>query len=319
MDVIKDILSALQSTLGKENKRILVGSNHIPIDVDKIQPIAEVQTDSFVGFVDGGNAEILKGANFSVQFIRVFGSVYNGRKKMEKFTKEFFVLIHAVVDEEVYYEITPFQTDETFTRVHARDQDLTSKNVSLSASMVGGVVRKIAEVRMAKELMNKMSSGILVLDGDLDVKNDYEVKDLEELERGCKQKDIHLVGLSKTTQLLTNSGDSAVAVLAQMGKGSWYYGGGRVNFVRLHERSTYVFRLDLSEPERLGQVASILAQYAVDPVFLGYPYGLVEADRFARVSNDEREYLKTLFLAQSGDLGRYLHAQDAHAVLDSIG
>jgi len=46
---------------------------------------------------------------------------------------------------------------------------------------------------------------------------------------------------------------------------------------------------------------------------------LVEADRYARVSNEEKEYLKTRFLAEAGDLGRYLRAQDAHSVLDSVG
>ena len=129
-----------------------------------------------------------------------------------------------------------------------------------------------------------------------------------------------VVGLSKTTQLLTNSGDSAVAVLAGLGKGRWYYDSkSEISFVRLHEKSNYVFRMDVFDFRKIKEIAGMLARYATDPVFLGYPYGLVEADRFARVSNEEKEYLKTLFLAEAGDLGRYLRSQDAHSVLDSIG
>jgi len=314
MDHIKEIISALQEKVSKESNAILVGNKQIGLDVGKIKEIEEGK-DGFVGFIDGGNAELLKGANFSVQFIRVFGSVYNGLQKMHTFKQEFFVLIHAVVQEGgVFFEIVPFGTEDKFEKVDAHDQELTSKHVMVNVSAVGGIVRRISELRLAKVIAEKMKDGVLVLDGDLEVKHKYEAPYLEGLKKNT------VVGLSKTTQLLTNSGDSAVAVLAGMGKGRWYYDSkSEISFVRLHEKSNYVFRMDVFDFRKIKEIAGMLARYATDPVFLGYPYGLVEADRYARVSNEEKEYLKTRFLAEAGDLGRYLRAQDAHSVLDSIG
>ena len=90
MDHIKEIISALQEKVSKESNAILVGNKQIGLDVQKIKEIEEGK-DGFVGFIDGGNAELLKGANFSVQFIRVFGSVYNGFKKVGYFLRLFLL------------------------------------------------------------------------------------------------------------------------------------------------------------------------------------------------------------------------------------
>lgn len=320
MQVIKEILSALHEKVGKEGNAVILGNKQIALDESKIKEIQEDNEDVLVGFVDGGNAEILKGANFSVQFIRVFATLYKGLEKIHTFKQEFFVMMHAVVSgNDVSYEVVPFETKDKFFKVDAKDGDLTSHNVRLSVGAVGNIVRKVSELRLARVVAEQMKKGILVLDGDLEIKNSYERGDYEKLLKTCGE-DISLVGLSKTTQLLTNTGDSVVAVLAKLGKGRWYHDANHsVSFVKLHERGEYIFRMDVSNFRSIGKAAGVLARYAKDPVFLGYPYGLVEADRFARVSNEEKEYLKTRFLAESGDLQRYLHAQDAHSVLDSVG
>ena len=69
-------------------------------------------------------------------------------------------------------------------------------------------------------------------------------------------------------------------------------------------------------------VFSFLAANSTDPVFLGYPYGLVESDRFARVSNRERECIRTMFMAKAGNRWGFIEkgsrSVDAHSVLDSI-
>lgn len=50
-----------------------------------------------------------------------------------------------------------------------------------------------------------------------------------------------------------------------------------------------------------------------DPILLGYPYGLIDADKFARISNDETDYLKNIFLANYNK-----KSIDLHNLLDKI-
>ena len=72
-----------------------------------------------------------------------------------------------------------------------------------------------------------------------------------------------------------------------------------------------------------NELFSLLMKNSTDPVFLGYPYGLIEADKSARVSNKESEYLKTIFLVKAGKqlkkISQYFKSTDAHSILDKIG
>ena len=66
-----------------------------------------------------------------------------------------------------------------------------------------------------------------------------------------------------------------------------------------------------------------MANNCNDSVFIGYPYGLIEADKNARVSNNEKNMLLTLFSAKFGKdwekIKESLSNLDAHEILDSIG
>ena len=68
------------------------------------------------------------------------------------------------------------------------------------------------------------------------------------------------------------------------------------------------------------QAINEIASNCCDPIFVGYPYGLVEADRIARVSNQEKESLKTIFLVKlrNKNIEKYLNAANAHEILDKI-
>ncbi len=66
----------------------------------------------------------------------------------------------------------------------------------------------------------------------------------------------------------------------------------------------------------MKKIFSALAENSQDPVFLGYPYGLVDADKNARVSNAEKGFLRTVFSSKI-DLEKY-NQLDAHDVLDKI-
>ena len=65
-----------------------------------------------------------------------------------------------------------------------------------------------------------------------------------------------------------------------------------------------------------------MADNCKDAVFLGYPYGLIEADKNARISNQEKGMLLTLFSAKFGKdwekIKDSISNVDAHEILNNI-
>ncbi len=57
-------------------------------------------------------------------------------------------------------------------------------------------------------------------------------------------------------------------------------------------------------------------------MFIGYPYGLIDVDREARISNKEIEFLKTQFMIKLGKdwekVKQAMTTNNAHEILDSI-
>ena len=93
-------------------------------------------------------------------------------------------------------------------------------------------------------------------------------------------------------------------------------------FIKFHDKSTHVFKFEIFNVQKAKAEETIreLANNCIDPIFIGYPYGLVEADRIARVSNNEKESLKTMFLVKlkSKNIEKYISSANAHEILDRI-
>jgi hypothetical protein len=174
-----------------------------------------------------------------------------------------------------------------------------------------------------------------VKDRHLECSITNEAKYMDALYEKASAKGIVVCGLAKTSNLLTNTGNSAAAVLNSMNPDKdWYYHPvAEINdenhkaelcFVKLHPQSKYVFRFEIfnKQSKSMDDVLSLLKQNAVDPIFLGYPYGLIEADRVGRVSNNDAEYLKTSFMAKAGKrfekIRKYMASVDSHSILDSV-
>ena len=94
-------------------------------------------------------------------------------------------------------------------------------------------------------------------------------------------------------------------------------------FIKLNNKAEYVFRLDIFKEQKfdINEVLSVLVDNSNDLTFPGYPYGLLLSDRFARVSNEEKEYLRTLLQSKIGNkwskLSKYVNL-DVHEILDNI-
>ncbi|MBI2146708.1 hypothetical protein HYU22_05200 [Candidatus Woesearchaeota archaeon] len=86
--------------------------------------------------------------------------------------------------------------------------------------------------------------------------------------------------------------------------------------MKLHPQATHVFRFQGN-----GGILPSLVANSSDPLFLGYPYGLIMADKLARVSNAERNSLRMSLLLrkENREIAEYLSTMNAHEILDGGG
>ena len=204
----------------------------------------------------------------------------------------------------------------------AFDPRLSEQGHKVEPGKVAEVIRKMAELKIACNLVDVLKPGdMIVRDGDLTEGIDQEQGILKELKEKAREKQVLVSGLSKTTGVLTDSGNSAAAVLNDIGPScEWYYPATQeIGFAKLHKNSNYVFRLDLFDTAELKKVLGILKRNSKDACFAGYPYGLIEADRHARISHKEKEQIKMMFAAKGGSkFRRYLSSKDAHELLNKV-
>ncbi|MBU2561878.1 MAG: DNA double-strand break repair nuclease NurA [Nanoarchaeota archaeon] len=300
-----------------------------------------------VVFIDGGNAEIFSSPDFCVHFIRIFHTVYRGNRRVSCSADGFYVLCQAqrtgemtgakdrdsiVFSVKMYPSGVNSLTDSFFTEVfefNPLDSSLLEANSRMTISRVPGMVRRIAELSTALLLASKAGKGdSIIMDGDFCTRTVYEKKLVEALARFA-ETGLSIAGLSKTSDLLTSSGRSVTKFLsAAAPAGAWYYSpaaqrqGAVVSFAKLNPKSDYVFKLETLAATRPEDVLPLLSANSTDAVFIGYPYGLIEADRFARVSNREKEILRTMFMAKAGkgwgSMAGAERSMDAHSILDRI-
>jgi hypothetical protein len=317
------ILERIAERTRETGSVILLPTADVPLSADCFRPIFS-QAAKRIAFVDGGNAEILKAPNFSLQFIRLYATVHEGNKRVSQVKKEFYVLIAASGRGKLAYDVETFGTDFSVQESFAVDDATLRTGMHFAApSAVADAVRTFAEFSLAQEVCAGLRAGdLLVRDGDLMPTQTYANQYVDELKRAAMQRGVLLCGLSKTTTVLTDSGNSAAAALQRIAPaGQWLYQppGSLVSFVKLHAKSHYVFRLDTVQAEHARVIACALASQATDPVFLGYPYGLIEADQFAQVPGNEAVKLRLQVRAHGGtQLNNHLAALNAHDTLNVL-
>ncbi|MFH1440060.1 MAG: DNA double-strand break repair nuclease NurA [Candidatus Woesearchaeota archaeon] len=228
-------------------------------------------------------------------------------------------------------------------------------------SKLGEVARRFAELRLATVLIDEAnylkSEDIIILDGNLRATYTNETKYLNELYKKAKPKNIIITGLCKTSNLLTEKGNNIINVLNHLAlendeddkskansqtyqnSKTWYYypifdiqepkHKAEMMFVKLNASSEYIFRFEINKDQfnfsnikDIEEVFTLLTKNSNDYSFPGYPYGLVKADQMARISNQEKDFLrsKILFSMKNkkdfDNMKQCLNALNAHDVLD---
>lgn len=327
-DIIKRILENIKTV---EQDAILFETDDtisVPINKDNFHTILSTTSDKKLCFIDGGNLEIIKSPSLSLFFNRIYYTIYQNNKRIQNQIFEFYTLITTLNKKNrIFYKTEYFFTKNKFPiknyEFDSFDNTLTTGKTRASISIIGNVLRRFAELSIVNEITDV---DIMILDGSLETKYTYE----DDLMNNIFNNKSIICGLSKTTNLLTKNGCSVSAYLAKLtDKKLWYYDVQKQEipklfFVKLHNKSKHIFRFEMFQNvQNINEVLSLLKDNSKDPIFLGYPYGLIESDKFARVSKKEKEILQLQLMAKFkknlDDLQPFLTALNAHEILDNIG
>ncbi|MBW2998563.1 hypothetical protein KY321_03405 [Candidatus Woesearchaeota archaeon] len=312
----------INNFLEKEDSVSIISSPNyqsIPFQDENFHNIQNV--DGELTFIDGGNTEIFSSLNFNLSFIRIAACTYENNKLKEMKKEEHLILITTkVIDNVLYYKPSLFNSEfqliKELDKINAKDPSISNGVIYGEISKVVDITRRLLEI----EFSNKLNSQNIVLDGNL--KSDNEL-----IKQALKNKNIYAI--SKTNRLFTNTGDALTVYLnKKSNKDKWFYhpliipNGDEPNIIiaKLHEASKYIFKIEFNH-EYNPEIINILSKNSVDPVFLGYPYGLVMVDKLARVTNNEKEYFKIKYLSKlknQEELTQYLNTINAHEILDNI-
>jgi len=280
-----------------------------------------------VTYIDGGQAEIISVGNFCLSFIRVFAVKFLGKEKKDFVKHEFYLLTYAQgQSDEIYYKskIFPVEDESNLNKPLLSEEDLliSSQDTSIKIGMerapissVANMTRRFAELKLAKHLAElenteKNFSDYYLLDGTLEPSYPREELIISELPS-------KICALAKTSSLFTTQGNNPLVLFSKIcPDGCWSYNlVDHTNFVKLSSNSKHIFRFE-GKKDILAQ----LLTNSEDALFLGYPYGLIFADRMARVTNQEKDQFKMKFLLNKDnqELLSYLNSSNAHEILDNI-
>ena len=308
--MLKEISKYLRTELiyPKEDQ-IIFNNKFFNINKDNFSQINSNQEEKSIAFVDGGQAEIYYSGNICLSFIRVAAVIFKENKK-DIIKEEFFLLTKAKYqNNEIFYESKIFGKkliDEQDLFISSNDSSIRFGRERAPLSSVIPIARRLAELSLA----NDIDVDIIVLDGTLEEKYDSEKRYLAVMKE-------NVCSISKTCTLFTTSGNNPTILLNKISpKNCWCYMiDERTNFVRLNEKSKHIFRFE-GDKNNLPY----LINQSKDAVFLGYPYGLILADKLARVSNQEKKsmVMKILLDNENKDLVDYLSAINAHDILDNL-
>ncbi|MBI2572682.1 hypothetical protein HYV86_02390 [Candidatus Woesearchaeota archaeon] len=293
-----------------QEDELLLDHHSYKFDQKNFTPLTP--TSSTTTFIDGGEAQIINAGNFSISFIRVAAITFNGTQKSSQRIEEFYLFTNAkTVEGKVWYTATIFSDKEPLINaqdlmVSSHDPQLTSSSQRAPIEKITSMARRFAELSLATSI----KEGIVVLDGTKDKTYPNEEKYLQQLSS-------NVCALAKTSTLFTKQGNNITMFLQEHGpQNCWFYSTPQTNFVKLHPKSTHVFRFE-------GTIlqANSLLSLSSDPIFLGYPYGLIVADKLARVSNNEAASIRNRLSLNKDykDLLQHTNATNAHSILDTIG
>lgn len=334
------------------------------LKTEHFHPLPKAVVDRKFAFVDGGSAELLNAPNLAIGLTRVYAGIFRGDKRVEPVNIpskiDFFTVCYAsVASNRIVYktDLVPvreewrqFLPDRIDLEFNSFDPTLMSGFQRVVISRILDVARAFAEWRFAKIIIDQelARDDVIVRDGTLQTVVTNESKYANETYDAALNRGVYLTSISKTSSLFTDMGQPlfpSIQILSEtsaLKDSAWYYypiveithpdHKAEMFAIRLHECSDYVFRFEVFKDQvskhDLGEVELILSSLAAnsrDVGFPGYPYGLIDADRFARISMNEKSVYEFQFLAALSSnknvwnkVSKYLRSSDAHDILNKM-
>ena len=333
---ITEILKNIKETEKKEAAYAIIRNcKPIRITQKNFRQIKECK-NAKITYIDGGNAEIINSSELSLQIIQTAAVTKEGKKTVKKTKTMFYTLTQAEEKEgKIIFSTKIFPVtgdaipEEKALCIDSMDETVTEGKNRASINCIGRIARKFSEWLMCRQTAETLEEGdIIVRDGNLEVDYTNEVKYAYDTIKTLKDKKITLAGVAKTSKVFCDNGKNVTNELDDISKeDSWYYYPLAENcntlFAKLNKKSKHVFRIDFEcYEEDIDKLICALRDDSKDITFPGYPYGLIEADKYARVSNQEKDFLKTMLLAKAGKdaerLNKIMSTSNAHEILDKM-
>ncbi len=305
---------------GRKHSDVILGKDDagqtyplIPSEFSEIRP---AETSRKMAFVDGGNGLLAESANHLIMVNRVYFSLFQGSRRVAPVCgpriQFFSYVVLDTPDTGITYSTRLFPYTDNDRRFLPDESALSSKiegNSVLDSSRFSSLSRRFAEWQMAIRVVeSELEAGdMLVMDGSLQTSFENEAQYADRLYRAAQDKGVIVCGLAKTSRLVTKSGHPLLARVAEIARdvpyGSWYVkvadrispdGKEFMLAVKFHNESRFVFRFEILRdqfhsmtPDDLDSVLGSLAENSRDVSMIGYPYGALDADRFAQIRTNE--------------------------------
>lgn len=307
-----------------------------------------------MAFVDGGSGTLYDLPGLLITINRTYYSIFEGSRRIKPRSKsriQFFSYVSTSIPagrKTLTYETRLFVQNNADKRYLPLEEDLLSHSdaAMMQPDRLGSLGRKFAEWQMAVRVVeDELEPGdMIVMDGSLQTGFENEAKYAERLYDAAMQKGVLVCGLSKTSRLVTESGEPLLARISEIAEavpfGSWHVrlaegvspgDSGFIMAARFHEKSAHVFRFEILreqfaglDRDGLNSVMYSLASNSRDVAMLGYPYGAIDADRFAQVRMDELGMYRGFVMSQmlrdpmSKRLQGQIASTGAHDILNRV-
>ena len=301
----------------------IANSEPVPISKDNFHHIGKEKRK--LCFVDGGNNSLFLTPGQAIHMVRLYYSLFNGDRK-EEFGRFTFILDSKYQPEEKKYKVKIYDVDHG--DIFPEEMDVEESSLGEEKIKgIGDYIRRMGEWLLMEKIADKCD--FVVHDGSLQTgeKEEYVYQ-----ERVFSK--VHgIIGLSKTCSLLTTRGFSLVAAIHHLAekngiKAPWYYNPvaknistirGDMYVVKLHSLSDYAFRTEIYPHDLAEEVLAALVPISNDPTFIGYPYGLLEADINARISDEEIKLYKAMVYDYLDPYSRLeQNALNAHDIISEV-
>jgi len=297
-----------------------------------------------ISAIDGGSTPILKTPSQELVLNRVYCNKFDRMDKLE-FTERWTFISRtkvAVEGSKVFFDTDIFSEESTCPfgtlRVDSEDDGFKIGRTRGDLERAKSMARRFCEWNFVLEAL-KSGANFIIMDGSLQTAFTSESELANRVYGEASSRGVVVAGLSKSSTIYTEEGYPLAGFLDELarrrGLTRWMVEVGRseewahrakVFFVRLHEGADRSFRLDIHDEAQESDVVRLINSLQSNSkyfAFPGYPYALIDAHTYAKVSQEEAMHIRDLILDRlsledATRLEQVERALTGHDVLDDL-